>query len=251
MATNGKFWRTTMPLRKSVALLSGGLDSCVALAIAKEETDVVAAINVDYSQKHIKEVVSAGQIAAHYGVKIYYLSLASFGDILTSLHATALVDPTEALPQSRRMSEMTAKVPRSYVPGRNTIMLALAQSVAEALHADEIYCGFNAVDFSGYPDCRPIFVEAWNHLAHYATKRGYENNPIILRAPIVNLGKASVVRRGLDLGAPLQLTWSCYTGGDRPCGLCDSCIIRWNAFGNCGVEDPCGPYENTPHRSVL
>ena len=149
------------------------------------------------------------------------------------------------------MSEMTARVPRSYVPGRNTIMLALAQSIAEASGADQIYTGFNAVDFSGYPDCRPIYVEAWNHLARYATKRGYEGNPITLVAPIVNKAKASVVRTGLDLNAPLHLTWSCYTGGEQPCGECDSCIIRWNAFKECGIDDPAGAYAVTPYRSVL
>lgn len=236
---------------KSVALLSGGLDSCVALAIAREDTEVLAGLNVYYGQKHVREMQSAEDICKHYNIEYMGLELGHFGDLLSRLHATALVDPSEALPKNRRMSAMTAAVPRSYVPGRNTIMLSLAQSIAEALNADEIYCGFNAVDFSGYPDCRPIFVEAWNHLAHYATKRGYENHPITLRAPIVNLGKASVVRRGIDLGAPLHLTWSCYSGGERPCGECDSCIIRWNAFGECGISDPVGPYTTTPHRSVL
>jgi 7-cyano-7-deazaguanine synthase len=242
---------TLMPKPKSVALLSGGLDSCVALAIAIEESEVLCTINVAYGQKHSRERDSAFAISDYYKINPYYIDIPTLGNLLSSLHATALIDPTESLPTNRRMSAMTATVPRSYVPGRNTIMLALAQSIAEALNADEIYCGFNAVDFSGYPDCRPIFVEAWNHLAHYATKRGYENSAIILRAPIVNLGKASVVQRGLDLKAPLHLTWSCYAGGDRPCGECDSCIIRWNAFGECGISDPVGAYATTPHRSVL
>lgn len=236
---------------KSVALLSGGLDSCVALAIAREESDPIVCISVNYGQKHNKELQCAEDIAGHYQIGHEIIDLTDLGSLLSDYHATALVDKNESLPTNRRMSAMTAAVPRSYVPGRNTIMLALAQSVAEALDADEIYCGFNAVDFSGYPDCRPIFVEAWNHLAHYSTKRGYENRPIILRAPIVNLGKASVVRRGLDLRAPLELTWSCYAGGERPCGECDSCIIRYNAFAECGVDDPGGPYVVVPHRSVL
>lgn len=240
-----------MPTPKSVALLSGGLDSCVALAIAREESEVIACITVTYGQKHSREILSADKITKHYGVQLIPLSMESLGFVLKDLHATALVDPSEALPTNRRMSAMTAHVPRSYVPGRNTIMLALAQSVAEALNADEIYCGFNAVDFSGYPDCRPIFVQAWNYLAHYSTKRGYENNPITLRAPIIDLSKASVVRRGIDLGAPLHLTWSCYSGGDQPCGECDSCIIRWNAFQENGMDDPSGTYRTIPHRSVL
>jgi len=240
-----------MPKPKSVALLSGGLDSCVALAIAREESEVVSCLNVSYGQKHVKELDSALAISKHYKIPLYQMGMLDLGFLLGSLHATALIDKSEALPTNRRMSAMTAAVPRSYVPGRNTIMLALAQSIAEALDADEIYCGFNAVDFSGYPDCRPIYVEAWNHLARYATKRGYENREITVRAPIINFGKASVVRRGLDLSAPLHLTWSCYTGGERPCGECDSCIIRWNAFAECGMIDPTGPYEVMPHRSVL
>ena len=240
-----------MPKPKSIALLSGGLDSCVALACALEDSEVIQCLSISYGQKHSRELESAAQIANHYKLEWEMVNLESLGVILALHHACALVDPTEDLPKGRRMSEMTARVPRSYVPGRNTIMLSLAQSVAEALDVDEIYCGFNAVDFSGYPDCRPIFVEAWNHLACYSTKRGYENHPIILRAPIVNLGKASVVRRGLDLNAPLQLTWSCYAGGVQPCGECDSCIIRWNAFQECGINDPVGPYTTTPHRSIL
>lgn len=236
---------------KSVILLSGGLDSCVALACAREESEVIMAINFDYSQKHIREVQSAVDIAAYYTLACTYLDLTAVGTTLSFLHGSALLDPDEPLPQKRRMSEMTARVPRSYVPGRNTVMLAIAQSIAEALNADEIYCGFNAVDFSGYPDCRPIYVEAWNHLAHYATKRGYEGSPIILRAPVLNLGKASVIRRGLELHAPLHLTWSCYAGGSQPCGTCDSCIIRWNAFQENKLDDPIGVYEVIPHRSVL
>jgi len=224
----------------------------VALACAFEDSDPCFAVSFDYGQKHFKELESAKDICYHYNnLPHKVIDLSTVGDILTDLHATALVDPEEKLPSGRRMSEMTARVPRSYVPGRNTMMLAITQSIAEGINADEIYCGFNAVDFSGYPDCRPIFVEAWNHLAHYATKRGYENNPIVLRAPIVNLGKASVVRRGLDLGAPLGLTWSCYAGGKNPCGTCDSCIIRWNAFQENGIDDPIGVYDVIPHRSVL
>ena len=125
-------------------------------------------------------------------------------------------------------------------------MLAIAQSIAEAYEYDHIVTGFNAVDFSGYPDCRPIFVDAWNHLARYATKRGYENNAITLVAPIINMAKASVVYHGIRLGAPLGDTWSCYEGGALACGRCDSCIIRRNAFRENGREDPI-TYEEATH----
>jgi 7-cyano-7-deazaguanine synthase len=236
---------------KSLALLSGGLDSCVALASSFEDSTPVATLTFDYGQKHLRELQSAYEISEHYHLKNKVIDLCDVSDIIKDAHASALVDNTEELPRNRRMSEMTARVPRSYVPGRNTIMLAIAQSCAEALCVDEIYCGFNAVDFSGYPDCRPIFVECWNALARYSTKRGYENNPIILRAPVINLSKASVVRRGVDLNAPLNLTWSCYRGGESPCGECDSCIIRWNAFQENKLDDPIGAYHVVPHRSAL
>jgi 7-cyano-7-deazaguanine synthase len=238
-------------MERSIVLLSGGLDSCVACAIAKEETDVIGSVTVNYGQKHVREINSALRISQHYAIPHFDVYMGGFGDTLSMLHATALIDKSEDLPSDRRMSEMTAAVPRSYVPGRNTIMLALAQSLAEALDADCIYTGFNAVDYSGYPDCRPIFVEAWNHLARYATKRGYQNRPIELRAPIVNLSKASVVRRGLDLAAPLALSWSCYQGGDKPCGRCDSCVIRWAAFHDQGMKDPIGEYETEPKHTTL
>ena len=236
----------TIKLSKSICLLSGGLDSCVAAAIAREDTEVLMCLTVAYGQKHVREIKAAEEIAKFWKLRWEFIPLRHFGRLLAELHASALVDPGEALPTDRRQSEMTARVPRSYVPGRNTILLALAQSVGEALDVDFIYCGFNAVDFSGYPDCRPIFVQCWNGLARVATKRGYENNPIDLVAPIINSSKASVVRQGADLGAPLHLTWSCYAGGDRPCGRCDSCIIRYAAFRECGLTDPAGPYEHEP-----
>ena len=235
---------------KTLALLSGGLDSCVALAMAVEEKDnPVAALTVFYGQKHARELKSAEAVANHYNLKHHVVTFGS--DFINNIsHATALIGKDEAIPSERRLSEMTARVPRTYVPGRNTIMLALAQSIAEANGYDRIYCGFNAVDYSGYPDCRPHFVEAWNHLARYATKVGYiDNKPIELVAPIINFSKASVADMGIKLNAPLHLTWSCYTGGDQPCGTCDSCIIRANAFWAIGKEDPVGPYLVKPRES--
>lgn len=235
----------------SICLISGGLDSCVASAMANDETTIKAFITVSYGQKHTKEILCAGAVAGVYNKPLHVVDMRNFGAILSDLHASALVDVNEPLPHDRRLSEMTAKVPRSYVPGRNTILLSLAQSVGEALDVDYIYCGFNAVDFSGYPDCRPIFVQRWNGLATVATKRGYENRPIILRAPIVDFSKVSVVRRGLDFNAPMGLTWSCYEGGERPCGRCDSCRIRYQAFKENGIEDPAGPYDHIPEHIAL
>jgi 7-cyano-7-deazaguanine synthase len=126
----------------------------------------------------------------------------------------------------------------SYVPGRNTVLLALAQSYAESINADVIFCGVNAVDYSGYVDCRPAFIAAWNDLAGVSTFRGTDGNPIWVEAPLIDMTKVDIVKKGLELGAPLHLTWSCYAGLDHPCNTCDSCIIRNRAFHECGMVDP-------------
>jgi 7-cyano-7-deazaguanine synthase len=225
-------------MEKSLVLLSGGLDSCVALAIASEETTVVGTLSFSYGQRHHRETVAAHAIGMHYGVPPLFVNLNVIGEVLAYFKGSALVDTTEALPSNRRMSAMTAKIPRTYVPGRNTIMLAVAQSIAEARDIDLLYTGFNAVDFSGYPDCRPIFVEAWNNLAKYSTKRGHELHPILVRAPLINWSKVHIVQEGMDRHAPLNLTWSCYRGEEKQCGTCDSCIIRADAFSQLNLPDP-------------
>lgn len=223
---------------KAVALVSGGLDSCVALAMAKEEgLEVTEGLSVFYGQKHSREAKSSARICSYYGICFHAIDLSGFGLHIAS--GTALINKEEALPQDRALSAMTARVPRSYVPGRNTIMLALAQSIAEVHEARRIVVGFNAVDFSGYPDCRPIYVSAWNHLAKYATRAGYEeNDPIEVFAPIINKSKASVVAEGIRLKAPLELTWSCYEGREKACRRCDSCRIRLDAFAENNLKDP-------------
>ena len=219
--------------------MSGGLDSTTAIAVAEAEHDtkVKIGVTVFYGQKHLREISAAKDVAAFYSFKHVTVNLGDLGDIIRQ--SSALLNPDEPLPHDRALSEMTARVPRSYVPGRNTIMLAIAQSIAEAYDLQRIITGFNAVDFSGYPDCRPIFVNAWNHLARYATSRGYQdNNPIEVLAPIIDKSKASVVALAKELNAPLHLTWSCYEGGQRACGRCDSCRIRLDAFKENHLTDP-------------
>lgn len=229
---------------KSLVLLSGGLDSCVAAAMAFElQQNPVHALSIHYGQKHYRELTSAENIAEAFNISHTTIHIDDIVDHIK--YSTALINPDEELPQDRALSAMTARVPRSYVPGRNTIFLSIAQSIAEANDYDRIITGFNAVDFSGYPDCRPIFVDAWNHLAKYATRRGYEqNNPIQLVTPIINMSKATVVYHGIRLNAPLHLTWSCYQGGAKACGRCDSCRIRRDAFKENNIEDPI-EYEET------
>lgn len=232
-------------MQKSIVLLSGGLDSCVACAIAHQESEPLYAVSFDYGQRHFRELKSAQNISAHYHLPHTVVGIVQLSNIIKQ--ATALLNTEEVLPSARTIKEMSANVPRSYVPGRNTIMLSIGQSIAEAIGADCIYTGFNAVDYSGYPDCRPEFVEAINHLFRFATRRGIEGNPITVRCPIISASKVDIVRRGISLSAPLGLTWSCYAGGSRPCGVCDSCIIRYSAFHTIGVPDPAGEYEVTPN----
>lgn len=226
-------------MANAIALMSGGLDSTTAIAVAQHEhnAEVKIGVSVLYGQKHSREIQSAEAVAAYYNFRHEVINIGDLGRVIQT--ASALLNPDEPLPHDRALSEMTARVPRSYVPGRNTIMLAIAQSIAEAYELDSIITGFNAVDFSGYPDARPIFVSAWNHLARYATRRGYQdNNPISVLAPIIDKSKASVVRFAIDLQAPIHLTWSCYEGGPKACGRCDSCRIRLDAFKENGMEDP-------------
>lgn len=222
----------------AIALLSGGLDSCTAIAVATHEGYTVTdALTIMYGQRHDRELQSAMQVATFYHCRHHVITL-PLGGLIRDASAL-LVDSKLELPRDRALSAMTARVPVSYVPGRNTIMLAIAQSLAEAFQLDNIITGFNAVDFSGYPDCRPIYVDAWNHLARYATRRGYQDNqPITVYAPIINSSKASVVARAKELNAPIHLSWSCYTGGNLACGRCDSCRIRLDAFKENGMSDP-------------
>jgi 7-cyano-7-deazaguanine synthase len=223
--------------RRSLVLLSGGLDSCVSASIAfAQGAGPVLALSLFYGQRHERELLSAQDIAKHYGLDWHLIKVEGISDLLSP--GTALVGTNEELPQGRSESEMAGHIPRSYVPGRNTMMLAIASSVAEANNLDVIYTGFNAVDYSGYPDCRPEFVDSWNRLAQVATKRGINGYPVHVHAPIIHATKADIVRLGLANNAPMHLTWSCYYGGYKPCGTCDSCIIRARAFNDAGIEDP-------------
>ena len=223
---------------KSIVCLSGGLDSCVATAMAIEaELEPVMAISFFYNQKHSREIEAAQEIARYYKLRHSVIYLDSITDPIKG--ASALLRGSDLqLAQDRSPSASTGRIPTSYVPGRNTIMLAIAQSIAEANNLDHIITGFQATDYNGYPDTREIYIQAWNSLAHYATKRGYYNNPISVIAPLVNMSKASVVHHGLRLHAPLHLTTSCYVGGETACGRCDSCNIRRAAFRENGQEDP-------------
>jgi 7-cyano-7-deazaguanine synthase len=220
----------------AVALLSGGLDSAVATAVARVEGFEVHALSVHYGQRHDAEVQAARAIADALGCaghREVTVDLASFG-------GSALTDPLEALPQDREMAEIGRGIPRTYVPARNTVLLSLALSMAEALGARDIFLGVNAVDYSGYPDCRPEFLQAFEALAKVATKAGTEGEAFRIHAPLLRMRKAEIVERGRALGVDLGLTRSCYDldRWGRACGHCDACRLRRKGFQEAGVGDP-------------
>jgi 7-cyano-7-deazaguanine synthase len=216
----------------AVVLLSGGLDSCVAAAWAKRQGYALHALSLDYGQRHRIELDAARRVAAALSVErhaVLALDLAAFG-------GSALTDAAIAVPKDG----VAPGIPVTYVPARNTVMLALALSMAEAAGARAIVLGVNAIDYSGYPDCRPGFLAAFAEVARLGTRAGVEGAAFTLHAPLQHLGKAEIVQLGVELGAPLDLTWSCYdpTPEGRACGACDSCRLRAAGFADAGLDDP-------------
>ena len=220
----------TFPNPKAVVLLSGGLDSATTLYIAKAEGHDCHALSFDYGQRHRRELESARRIARH--------TRSPFEVISFSLpwRGSALLDRTQTIPKGRSPREMNQGIPVTYVPARNTIFLSFASSWAEAIGAALIYIGANALDFSGYPDCRPDYFSAFNRMIEKGTKK--REKPIEVIAPLVDKTKAEIIRWGEELGVPYEWTWSCYEGEDFPCGACDSCLLRAKGFQEAGIEDP-------------
>jgi 7-cyano-7-deazaguanine synthase len=212
-------------------LLSGGLDSATTLALARRDGLICHALSLDYGQRHHAELAAAREVALSLGAAEHRVMRLQMGDFAGS----ALTDASIAVPESAGEG-----IPVTYVPARNTIMLALALGWAEVLDADSIYIGVNALDYSGYPDCRPAFVEAFQHLANLATKRAVNGALIEVRAPLIDLTKAQIVRLGMSLGVDYRLTVSCYQADldGRACGRCDSCRLRRQGFEQAGLSDP-------------
>jgi 7-cyano-7-deazaguanine synthase len=224
-----------------LVILSGGLDSTVCMALAARDTGGVLALTFDYGQRHRVELDRAALVAAHYGAEhlVVVLDASRWG-------GSALTDPTIEVPDADVPaadvpSAAADAIPVTYVPARNLVFLAVAMGVAEARGADFVYLGVNALDYSGYPDCRPEFVRAFEAAAALALKRGVEGNPVEVRTPLIALTKADIVRLGVSLDAPLHLTWSCYRGDGVPCGRCDACALRAKGFAEAGVPDPAIP----------
>jgi len=218
-------------MKKAVVLLSGGMDSAVVVAIAREQGFAVHALSVRYGQRHTSELDAARRVAEALGVvahKVVDVDLRSIG-------GSALTDDAIDVPEAGGEG-----IPSTYVPARNTIMLSLALGWAEVLGANDLFCGVNAVDYSGYPDCRPEFIDAFERLANLATKAGVEGAGLHVHAPLQFLSKADIVREGVRLGVDFDLTVSCYQADEqgRACGHCDACRLRAAGFADAGVADP-------------
>lgn len=223
--------------KRAVVLLSGGLDSATVLAQARAQGFQCHALSVDYGQRHHAELAAAQRVARELGAhehRVINIDLTAFG-------GSALTDANIAVPEAA-----TSGIPLTYVPARNTIMLSLALAWAEVLQAQDIFFGVNAVDYSGYPDCRPEFVEAFERMANLATKAAVEGKVLALHAPLLHLSKAEIIQAGMRLGVDYALTVSCYQADEsgRACGRCDSCRLRQEGFRSAQVEDPTR-YQNT------
>jgi 7-cyano-7-deazaguanine synthase len=221
---------------KAVLLLSGGLDSTTLLAHAAHEGFDVYAMTFRYGQRHATEIEAARRVAAQYPVRdhvIVDIDLRTFG-------GSALTSDV-AVPKNRAASEMSRGIPITYVPARNTIFLSFALAWAEVLEAGDIFIGVNALDYSGYPDCRPEYIQAYERMANLATRGGVEGtNPIRIRTPLIDLTKAEIIQRGLRLGVDYSITQSCYdpSPSGAACGRCDACRLRLKGFAEAGVADP-------------
>jgi 7-cyano-7-deazaguanine synthase len=225
--------------RRAVVLVSGGLDSATCLALARTEGFDCYALSVDYGQRHSAELAAAARVAASLAAiehRVMPIDLAAFG-------GSALVDRTIDVPESRAgdAAPHRSTIPVTYVPARNTVFLSLALAWAEVLHAHDIFIGVNAIDYSGYPDCRPEFIAAFEAMANLATRAGVEESTRLrIRTPLIQLSKAEIVRQGIALGVDFGQTVSCYQADatGRACGRCDSCQLRKAGFAAAGVPDP-------------
>ena len=221
---------------RAVVLLSGGLDSATCLAIARDMGFETYALSVAYGQRHAAELAASKRVAQALGAREHRTASVELGQF----GGSALTDPGIAVP----LDQDNTGIPVTYVPARNTVMLSIALAWAEVLGANDIFVGVNAVDYSGYPDCRPVFIEAFEHMARLATKVGVEGAQLHIHAPLIELSKADIIRRGAALGVDYGLTVTCYQADDdgRACGRCEACRLRAAGFKAAGVPDPT-PYQ--------
>ena len=217
--------------KKAIILLSGGLDSITVLALAKQQGYQCYALSFDYGQRHNAELIAASQIAAHYQVKDHKIIKLGLG----AIGGSALTDEHIAVPNTPQEG-----IPVTYVPARNTIFLSFALGWAEVVEAHDIFIGVNAVDYSGYPDCRPEFISAFQHLANLATKAGVEGESVKIHTPLIDLSKAEIIKQGQALNVDYRMTVSCYSADSdgHACAVCDACRLRKTGFEEAGCVDP-------------
>jgi 7-cyano-7-deazaguanine synthase len=221
-----------MKNKQAVVLLSGGLDSATALYVARHLQFSPQCLVFDYGQRHLREVEAARAIAARAGspCKVLKIDLPWKG--------SSLLDKKIRVPLAAAPRSGAARIPSTYVPARNTIFLSFALSFAEAIDCRDIFTGVNALDYSGYPDCRPEYYKVFNQLSALATRAGVEREAIRVQTPLISMKKSQIIKLGVKLGVPYELTWSCYKGGKASCGKCDSCVLRAKGFREAGVADP-------------
>ncbi len=217
-------------MAKAVVLLSGGLDSATCAAIARKKGYDILALTFDYGSRHAEEITYAKKIAGYFDALEHLI----FPLALEKIGGSTLFDKEANI----RTENPVNDIPDTYVPSRNIVFLSIALAYAEARDADAIFIGANTVDYSGYPDCRPEFLEAFRTMAFIGTKRGTDMRPIIIEAPLVLMSKGDIIKEGMKLGVPYNLTWTCYQGGEQACGKCDACRFRLKGFEEAGLDDP-------------
>jgi len=226
-------------MKRAICLLSGGVDSAVASAIAKDHGYEIYAITFDYGQRHKKEIECAKKLAEFFRVREHKIFRIDLNEIVNSALTSNKKIPERGIEEIKN----SRQIPETYVPARNTIMLSFALAYAEVKGANAIFIGANCIDYSGYPDCRPEYFKKFQEMADLATKMGVEGRKIRIETPVIEMNKADIIKRGFELEVPFQYTWSCYRGGEKACGKCDSCVLRLNGFKEAGFRDPI-EYEN-------
>ena len=220
--------------KKAVCLLSGGLDSAVTAFIAKKQGYDIYSLSFRYGQRHLKELLCAKKISSVVGVKkhiILSIDLQKFG-------GSSLLSSSTQTITNNKVKDIGRRIPSTYVPARNTIFLSFALAYAETIDAAAIFIGVNAVDYSAYPDCRPKYVKKFQQLANLGTRQGFEGKTVHIKAPLLHLTKAQIIKKGVRLHVPFSKTWSCYRGEAEACGRCDSCLLRLKGFQEANVKDP-------------
>jgi len=221
-------------IKNAVCLISGGLDSYVTASIAKHEGYSIYALSFNYGQQHNKEIECAKKIAYDINSKEHII----FNIEINKFKGSALIDKSLKIPNNNKLEEIGKSIPSTYVPARNTIFLSISLAYAEVINADAIYIGVNNTDYSGYPDCRPEYIKAYQKMADIATKKSIEGKNIKICAPLLFLSKAEIIKKGVDLKISFEKTWSCYNGKNKSCGKCESCLLRLKGFKEAKVKDP-------------